>query len=244
MLNKAAELMKQSRYIVALTGAGMSTESGLPDFRSNGGLWAGKKPEEIAHITAVGSEAFKTFYSMRMKDLAAHQPNKGHRILAEWENGNIVKAIVTQNVDGYHQQAGSKRVIEMHGHLRSLYCDECYREYSVDKYMKNHDDCCETPGCNGTVRPPIILFGEALPEGAWEQATEEISKADLVLVVGTSLNVFPVNTLVEAAKQSGAHIILMTKSDTPYDYLADVRIHESIGETLTELDRLLTNKKE
>lgn len=239
MIKEAAKLMRQSQYAVVLSGAGMSTESGLPDFRSHGGLWDGKKPEEISHYSAVGTPAFKRFFSKRMTEIQKYEPNKGHRLLAKWEKEGIIKSIITQNIDSYHQDAGSRHVIEMHGHLRYLICDRCEKVYDNTKYIDESDDTCLEEGCLGTVRPPVVLFGEYLPADAWQQAEEEIKSADLVLVLGTSLQVYPVNTLVENAYRHQANIILVTKSETPLDYMASVRIHESIGDTLQQIDKMM-----
>ncbi|WP_042347355.1 NAD-dependent protein deacylase [Bacillus massiliigorillae] len=235
MLKEVVDYIRDSKYIVVLTGAGISTESGLPDFRSNGGLWDGKKPEEISHSSAVGSTAFKHFFTKRIVNINEHKPNNAHEILADWEAAGKVKAIVTQNIDSFHQDAGSKRVIEMHGHLRNLKCNICGTEYNNSKYLQDDSDECEVKGCKGIVRPEVVLFGEYLPEDAWFQANEEISKADLVMVLGTSLQVFPFNTLVESAYSNGAKIVLITKSETPFDYVATVRIHDSIGKVLKEI---------
>lgn len=237
MIKKAAKLMRQSQYIVVLTGAGISTESGLPDFRSNGGLWDGKEPETISHYSAVGTEEFQQFFSKRIENIDAHAPNLGHEILAKWENEGRIKAIVTQNIDSYHQKAGNEKVIEMHGHLRYLSCNECGRKYSNAKYVQQHDDYCEEEGCKGIVRPEVVLFGEYLPEDDWYKAILEVRKADLVIVLGTSLQVFPFNTLVERAHADGAKIIIITQSKTPYDHMASVRLHEPIGRSLRLIDK-------
>lgn len=243
MIQEAIDYISRSNNIVVLTGAGMSTESGLPDFRSNGGLWDGKNPEEISHSSAVGSTAFKHFFTKRIVNIAEHKPNIGHEILAKWEAEGRINAIVTQNIDSFHQDAGSKNVIEMHGHLRNLICNECGTTYSNSKYIQEDCDECEGEGCKGSIRPEVVLFGEYLPEDAWFQANEEINNADLVIVLGTSLQVFPFNTLVESAYSNGVKIILITKSETPFDYVASVRIHDSIGKVLKEISNELELEK-
>ena len=246
-IDKAAKLIHEAGNIVVLTGAGVSTESGLPDFRSNGGLWDGMKPEEISHWSAVGKPEFKSFFTKRITDAESHEPNVAHTILAHWEEVGKVKAIVTQNIDGYHQRGGSQNVIEMHGHLRSLKCDECNTVYDISKYTLFDDDECELESahdydgqCLGTVRPEVVLFGEQLPPLAWHKANEACKQADLILVLGTSLQVAPFNFLVDDAYEGGAKVIIITQSETPYDFLATVRINDSIGKSLREINRTLT----
>ncbi len=240
MLDKAAELIKKSNHIVVLTGAGISTDSGLPDYRSNGGLWDGKKPEEISHFSAVGKPEFVKFFADRMNDISNCKPNKAHEILAKWEEQGKIKAVITQNIDSYHKDAGSKNVIEMHGHLRNLVCDTCSKEYDNSMYTKEGKDNCGLEWeCTGVVRPEVVLFGETLPPLAWHEANEQMQKTDLVIVLGTSLQVFPFNSLVESVYPGKAPVMIITKSDTPYDHMASVRIYDNITETLVEIDNRL-----
>lgn len=250
MIAKAARVISQSKNIVVLTGAGMSTESGLPDFRSNGGLWDGQKPEEISHWSKVGTKAFREFFSRRITDIQEHEPNEGHRILANWQKDRDL-TIITQNIDGYHQAAGAKRVIEMHGHMRTLICDTCETRYDTSMYTKfNHDECESTydgETCfSGTIRPEVILFGEDLPALEWFQSITKVKEADLVIVLGTSLQVFPFNELVSEAYNggNGARVMIITQSETPYDLMASVRIHDPITETLSAIDKALLEGNE
>jgi NAD-dependent deacetylase len=242
-IDKAATLIKNAGHLVVLTGAGISTESGIPDYRSHGGLWDGLKPEEISHWSKIGTPEFRKFFSERYEEFKEHQPNIAHHILAEWQKERKT-AIITQNIDGYHQRAGAERVIEMHGHMRYLECTECLTRYDWSKFTQFDDDECEYCGGNvhgGMLRPPVTLFGETLPALEWHQALTAIKTADVVLVLGTSLQVFPFNTLIDEAYNggNGAKIIIVTKSDTPYDGIASVRIHDSIGETLTKINQHL-----
>ncbi|HEU5140063.1 MAG TPA: NAD-dependent protein deacylase [Bacillales bacterium] len=234
-IERLAERIKNSNDTVALTGAGMSTESGLPDFRSSHGLWAGRDPLEIAspHAIEGNYEDFVSFYGNRIKELKKHKPNSGHDCLANWEQEGLLSAVLTQNIDGYHLDAGGQNVIELHGHLRHLYCRECRHRHPVSKYL--HDDpYCEY--CGGKVRPDVVLFGEALDELKWEKAIQEVMKADLAIVVGTSLEVFPFAGLVELALERGTDLAIINYTETGADALADIVIHDSISETLDEVN--------
>ena len=234
-----AELLKGSSHAVIVTGAGISTESGLPDFRSQGGLWDGRRPEEISHASKVGTDEFREFFTKRLNDAGKHEPNVAHRLLAEWEEKGLVKSILTQNIDGYHKAAGSKNVLELHGHLRYLTCDECGRDYDASKFTIEHSDACAD--CEGTVRPNVTLFGEELPHLAWSEAIQEARKADLVIVLGTSLQVWPFNSLIDEAYQGGnaARVVIVTESETPYDGIASIRLHDKITAALQAVNEYL-----
>jgi NAD-dependent deacetylase len=247
MIEKAAELIKNAGHLVVLTGAGISTESGIPDYRSHGGLWDGLKPEEISHWSKIGTPEFRKFFSERYKEFNEHEPNITHEILAKWQEKQKV-TIITQNIDGYHQKAGAKGAIEMHGHMRWLECTECETQYDWSKYTQFDDDDCEFCGGKqnvhaGILRPPVVLFGENLPALEWFQATQAVATADVILVLGTSLQVAPFNTLVDAALMGRHHasLILATKSDTPYDGMAVIRFREGLGETMKKIDDCLTS---
>lgn len=238
-MEHAVSAIKRAGDIVVLTGAGISTESGLPDFRSNGGLWDGHKPEEISHWSKIGTPEFREFFTKRIIDIQEHKPNIAHEILAKWQTEKKL-TIITQNIDGYHQVAGAKNVIELHGHLRHLQCTECESVYDFSEYTMFKDDECGY--CDGIIRPPVVLFGEDLPALPWFQAVQAMKTADLVIVLGTSLQVYPFNTLIDEARNNehGATLMIVTKSSTPYDGLAYIRIHDGIGETLSTIDNLLS----
>ncbi|WP_062351866.1 NAD-dependent protein deacylase [Bacillus kwashiorkori] len=225
----------ESKYTVVFTGAGMSTESGLPDFRSNKGLWKKKDPSKIASTAALNEnvQEFIEFYRERVLGVKEYKPHKGHYILADWEKRGILKSIITQNVDGFHQNAGSKKVAELHGTLQKLHCQQCGKEYSSEEYV-NQSYYCE---CGGVLRPSIVLFGELLPELAFQLALEETNKADLFLVLGSSLTVTPANQFPLIAKQNGAKLVIVNMEPTDFDYYADEVIHNKpIGELLEELN--------
>jgi NAD-dependent deacetylase len=244
-IDNAATLIKNAGHLVVLTGAGISTESGIPDYRSAGGLWDGHKPEEISHWKKIGTPEFRKFFSERHKEFEEHQPNIAHEILAKWQKDKDV-TIITQNIDGYHQKAGAKHVIEMHGHMRYLECTECETRFDWSKYTQFDDDDCEFCGDHvyaGMLRPPVVLFGENLPALEWHQAVTSMKTADVVLVIGTSLQVAPFNSLIDEAMMGStpAKVIILTKSDTPYDALATIRMRSEIGETMKKIDDRLTS---
>lgn len=237
-MKELVQLIRDSKYVVALTGAGMSTESGLPDFRSQGGLWCGKDPNEIATPKAIGTDDFFEFYQMRIEDLLKYHPNIGHHVLAVLEKEGILKAVLTQNIDGFHQQAGNGKVVEIHGHMRYLVCSRCGKEYPAVSYREGTYYCTDEK-CKAPLRPPIVLFGEPLNSVAWHSAVQEVERADTVVVLGTSLQVYPFAGLVEIAHETGSKVIIINKTSTPLDYLAEVTIHESIGNVLSEVMKSL-----
>lgn len=225
----------ESNYTVVFTGAGMSTESGLPDFRSSKGLWKEKDPSRIATIDSLNQNVheFIEFYRERVLGVKEYKPHQGHYILAKWENQGIIKSIITQNVDGFHQLAGSKQVAELHGTLQNLHCQLCGKRYSSDEYV-NRDYYCE---CEGILRPSIVLFGETLPEDAFQFALQESEKADLFIVLGSSLTVTPANQFPLIAKENGAKLVIVNRDKTDFDPYADEVInHKNIGEVLKELN--------
>lgn len=244
MAEKAALHISKAGHLVVLTGAGISTESGIPDYRSHGGLWDGLKPEEISHWSKIGTPEFRKFFSERHMEFQEHSPNIAHEILAKWQENQKV-TIVTQNIDGYHQKAGAKDVIEVHGHMRWLECTECQTKHDFGQYtVFDNDSCCICGGTihGGILRPPVVLFGESVPALEWHKALMAVQSADIILVLGTSLQVAPFNTLIdEALMNSSARLIIVTKSETPYDGLASVRIYEGIGETMKKIDEALTS---
>ncbi|KML43379.1 NAD-dependent deacylase [Cytobacillus firmus] len=231
--------LKESNYTVILTGAGMSTESGLPDFRSaNNGLWNGKDPGKIASTDALNENVneFIEFYRHRVIGLKECTPHQGHYILADWEKRDIIKSIITQNVDGFHGLAGSKKISELHGNLQTLHCQKCKKEYPSEEYLHGQFQC----NCGGVLRPSVVLFGEMLPEEALDFAADETEKAELFIVLGSSLTVTPANQFPLIAKQNGAKLVIINMEPTDFDFYADEVIHErKIGEVLEELDRAL-----
>ena len=237
-LQAAASLLARSHRIVALTGAGISTESGLPDFRSKGGLWAGVNPLEVASLTAFRRrpQAFYDFYRRRLATLAGAAPNPAHRALVDLERFGL-RAVVTQNVDGLHQAAGSRRVIELHGNLREAVCIECGRVVPIGAITEALDRG-ELPTCGvcgGRLKPNVVLFEELLPPAAYAAAEHECGQADVLLVAGSSLQVTPAAWLPEVARARGAGVIIANDESTAMDDLADVVLRGRVGNILPAL---------
>lgn len=228
--------LKKSSYLIVFSGAGMSTESGLPDFRSKSrGLWEKFNPDELANINALydNRDEFLEFYQYRLSEINQYKPHRGHFILGEWEQKGKLKGIITQNVDGFHHDAGSENVMELHGSFRKLNCHDCQIEYSREQFI-NGTGICE---CGGTIRPGIVLFGEMLPQDTFRRAEEETEKCDLFIVLGSSLSVSPANMFPMMAKEQGAKLVIVNREPTQLDHYADMTIQEkSIKEVLIEID--------
>jgi len=235
-----SDLLKNAKHTVVYTGAGMSTESGLPDFRSaKTGLWEKEDPTRIASTEALNEnvEQFFQFYRKRVLGVKDCQPHNGHNILAEWEEKGLIKSIITQNVDGFHTTAGSKKIMELHGTLQRVHCQSCGKEYGNAKY-ESEEFYCE---CGGKLRPSVVLFGEGLPEEVFMQAVEESEKADLFIVLGSSLTVTPANQFPLIAKENGAKLVIINMESTQFDAYADIVInHKKIGRILNEIDAQLS----
>jgi NAD-dependent deacetylase len=227
--------LAKSNYTVVFTGAGMSTESGLPDFRSSPlGLWRNQNPRELASVEAIEENRYEfiEFYRNRIETLHQCRPNTGHAILAKWEKGGIVQAIITQNVDGLHHVAGNKMVTELHGTLRSSHCTECKEVYPIERFLEDNVMC----ECGGFIRPSVVLFGEPLSEEVLIQAVSGTTKAELFLVLGSFLSVSPANFFPVEAKEAGAKLVIINMEPTKLDDLADLVIHHrKISEVLQEL---------
>jgi NAD-dependent deacetylase len=233
-LSLLASWMKESKYTVVLTGAGMSTESGIPDFRSAGGWWRNIDPATVASTQALSNqyELFREFYTMRINTLEGCKPHEGHKILAELEKRGLIHCIATQNVDRFHQEAGSGNVYELHGNIRTVRCEDCTTEAA----LKDFTDGKPCFRCGGKLRPNVVLFGESLPCDALDNTVHAISKADLVIVIGTSLQVYPVNQLPNLCKGRKAYINLDTGGNCSQ---FDLVIEGSAGNVLFELKLLL-----
>lgn len=234
----AADLLRETRRAVVLTGAGISTPSGIPDFRSEGtGLWSRDEPLEAASLITFRTSPEKFFDWFR--PLAARiynaQPNTAHRALADLERAGRVQAIVTQNIDALHQKAGSQRVIETHGTLRTFSCTQCYHQVQSGAYLQPFVDTGEIPrcpNCRAVLKPDVILFGEQLPQAAWLEAQQAARTCDLMLVAGSSLEVLPVAGLPMQALDRGAHLIILNNTPTYLNVRADVNILEDVAHIL------------
>lgn len=234
-MHELVEVIKRARSMVAFTGAGMDTESRLPDFRGPKGLWKNHDPRALASTEALANHypLFHEFYSHRLQVLEGVQPHKGHEILAKWERQGRLKTIITQNVSGLQSLAGSKNVIELHGNLRHIYCQSCHQASNQTDFLTN-TRC----SCGGKLRPGVILFGEALPQEAFHQADEALSRADLILILGTSLEVYPAAQLPFIYPMTRVYVDLEANEDPRIDFI----YRESIGDFLEQLDQLIDQK--
>lgn len=233
---KLKTIIENAKNIVFFGGAGVSTESGIPDFRGKNGIYTTAQessPEEMLHHSffEANPEAFMAYYREHMLHPYA-EPNAAHIALAKLEAAGKLSAVITQNIDGLHQKAGSKNVIELHGSTLRNYCVRCGTVYPAEKITESSGlPLCDR--CGGIVRPDVVLYGESLPSGSWYDAREQIAKADVLIVGGTSLTVYPAAGLV--ADFSGGHLVIINQTQTPYDYYAELRIAEPIGEVFARL---------
>jgi NAD-dependent deacetylase len=233
---RLAELFERRRPCVVLTGAGISTESGIPDFRSAGGIWATYDPFEVGHIDALRRDPARVweFYAQRLDALAQAQPNDGHHALAELEERGWIRAVVTQNVDGLHWAAGSRDVVEVHGSLREAECVHCgVRVPMAEAVAALPLPAC--PECGEVLKPGVVMFGELLPVDAIERAERLAAEAGLLLVVGSSLEVHPVAALPGATLAAGGALAIVNRGGTPWDSRADLVLDAGAGETLCAL---------
>lgn len=243
-MKELATWIKEAHQLVCYTGAGMSTESGLPDFRSKDrGLWEKFNPSELANIDALlhNTAEFTSFYQYRLSEITKYKPHEGHFILGKWETNGVVQSIITQNVDGFHSDAGNENVHELHGSFRTFHCHACGEEQPRTSYLTGDATCAH---CAGVVRPGIVLFGEQLPEQPFIRAEQDSAAADLFIVLGSSLSVTPANMFPVIAKENGAKLVIINREPTPYDSFADKVIHDqSIREALISLDEFVMNNR-
>jgi NAD-dependent deacetylase len=229
-LRKLTHLIYQSKICVALTGAGVSTLSGIPDFRSESGLWQKFDANKIFDYSLYSRQPqyFWNFAFEFIYDFFNKQPNIIHQTLACLEQKGKLKAVITQNIDLLHQKAGNKKVIELHGSPERHYCMQCLKEYSLDwimeKVKKREIPYCES--CRGIIKPDITFFGEMLPEGALEKAMEWAKKADLMLLLGSSMVVYPANLIPAEFLRSGGELIIVNRQSTQYDKMATMRFDD------------------
>ena len=249
MINKLAELIKKSKSTVFFGGAGVSTESGIPDFRSESGLYAaqsvyGYPPEELLSHTVFEREPalFFRYYKENLIALDA-EPNAAHKALAELEAQGLLHAVITQNIDGLHQAAGSGHVLELHGSNWRQYCTDCKAKYTL-AYILNPQNCRDEVipvcgKCGGIVRPDVVLYEEGLDDKVVSAAIAAIASAELLIVGGTSLAVYPAAGLLRYFH--GSHLALINKSETAYDGSAQLVIRDSIGEVMEEVMKVVVS---
>jgi NAD-dependent deacetylase len=234
-LQTLKEWIDASSRIVFFGGAGVSTESGIPDFRSVDGLYNQKfdyPPETIiSHSFFVRDPAyFYDFYREKMLPIG-FEPNITHRVLAEWEKAGKLSAVITQNIDGLHQKAGSKHVLELHGSVLRNHCMKCHASYSAEFIQESSGipRCI----CGGIIKPDVVLYEEGLDDSIVAEAIASIRSADLLIVAGTSLTVYPAAGLIRY--YSGDRLVLINRDETPYDHIADLVIHDSLGNVFSKI---------
>jgi NAD-dependent deacetylase len=243
----AAELLRKAKYAVVLTGAGISTPSGIPDFRSEGtGLWSRDEPLEVASLSTFRTdpERFFVWFRPLASQIFNAEPNPAHLALAKLEKAGRIRSIITQNIDALHHKAGSENVIEMHGTLRTLSCTQCFQQAESKNYLKafvERGELPHCPVCNGLMKPDVILFGEQLPQRAWYDAQRESRQCDLMLVAGSSLEVLPVAGLPMQAIDRGSHLVILNNATTYLDVRADVVIREDVAAVIPAIAEQVLN---
>ncbi len=232
----AADLLRRARSAVAFTGAGVSTASGLSDFRSPTGLWANVDPMTVASRSAFERrpDEFYAFYRKRLEVLAQAAPNPAHHALAAMEHAGRLAAVITQNVDGLHQAAGSRAVIEVHGNLREAVCTACgtIRPITAIRAALDAGALPRCADCSGILKPNVVLFEDLLPMRAWRAAEEAARSSEVMLIVGSSLQVYPAAALPEETLDGGGQLIIVNREPTPFDRRAEVALHGEAAQIL------------
>lgn len=236
-----AELIRESRCTVALTGAGISVPSGIPDFRTpETGLWANVDPMEVAHIDVFERDParFWSYYRPRFQSLGDKRPNPAHEALAELERRELLEGVITQNIDRLHRAGGSRNVVEVHGSIETSSCTRCATVFEIDEVEELFDEegVAICSACRGAVKPDVVLFGELLPESAMARAHSLAERAELMVCVGSSLAVHPVSGLPQLTLEHGGRVAIVTKGETPYDADAELKLS---GEVVDELAGVL-----
>lgn len=242
-INKVAEMIAASQKLVVFTGAGISTESGIPDFRGPDGLWTKVDPEDftIGRFLRSGETRKKVWYYLVEGGLMTNAaPNRAHQAIAELEKMNKLSSVITQNIDNLHQRAGNdpKKVHELHGNMQWLVCLDCRERYSVEMMRQKHPSpdffpVCEK--CQGLLKPDVVFFGEMLPQDTLMKAEKESEQCDLFIVIGSSLVVYPAAYMPLYAKQSGAKIVIINMGQTGQDDIADVFINAPAGDIMIRI---------
>lgn len=240
-LRCAADIIRTCSNGVVLTGAGISTPSGIPDFRSTDtGLWQKYDPFEVASLLAFRHHPEKFFEWIRpmIANMQSAEPNQAHYALAEMQQMSEVNTIITQNIDLLHQRAGSTRVLEVHGSTGTMSCVRCYKQVEAEEYvlpLLENGDIPHCPSCGAVLKPDVVLFGEQLPSRVWLEAQKAVRTCDLLIVAGSSLEVLPVAGLPVQALDNGAHLILVNQSPTYIDVRADVVFHDDVAEIIPRI---------
>ena len=236
----AREMVAQAHHVVAFTGAGISTPSGIPDFRSpESGLWAFSDPMEVASIWGFRRqpEAFFEWVRPLAETIQTARPNSAHKALARMEEMGKLRAVITQNIDELHQRAGSRRVLELHGHLREATCMRCFAIVPGQDILRKFiaEGVLPRCSCGGILKPNVILFGEMLPQDIVAEAKAEARSCDLMIIAGSSMEVAPASDLPLLARETGARLVIVNYQPTPLDRDADVIIREDVAKVLPAL---------
>ncbi len=247
-LKLAADILARSRRTVVLTGAGISTPSGIPDFRSpDTGLWAQNEALEVASLLTFRhrpEDFYRWFHPLAAKIWQA-QPNAAHRALATLEANGLLQAVLTQNIDLLHQKAGSRTVVELHGSLATLSCTRCFQQYQAERFLTayfENQTLPFCPACGAILKPDVVLFGEQLPQQAWLRAQQYVRQCQVLIVAGSSLEVLPVASLPMQALDRGAHLIIVNRTPTYLDVRADAVFHTDVAEVLPELTEMVLER--
>ncbi|MBW3652948.1 MAG: NAD-dependent deacylase [Actinobacteria bacterium] len=234
-----AELVRRAGSVVALTGAGISVPSGIPDFRTPGtGIWENVDPMEVAHIDAwrANPERFWAFYGERFRSLGGKEPNGAHRALVELERRGLLRGVITQNIDMLHRRAGTRELVEVHGSIATCSCLSCGQRVASATVLEQLAQAdLPSCACGRTLKPDVVLFGEFLPAAALERATQLAEDADLLLCIGSSLEVYPVAQLPGITLRHGGEVAIVTQGPTPYDARAVLRLGGDVEEQLRAL---------
>jgi NAD-dependent deacetylase len=245
---EVAHWLATSNSAVALTGAGISTESGIPDFRSPGGVWSKYR---TVYFDEFLSSAEGRYEYWRQKcelhrEFGPAQPNAGHQVLARWEATGRLRGVITQNIDGLHQMAGSQRALELHGTARQAACLDCRARYDIEPLVAQflaEDRVPDCPHCGGRLKHATVSFGQMLPADVLMEATHWSREADLMLAIGSSLVVTPAADLPRVAKDRGARLVIVNRDPTPLDPIADATIRGSIGDVMSAIAHALTKQE-
>lgn len=242
-ISKVAQMIAAAERVVVFTGAGISTESGIPDFRGPGGLWTKYDPDDFTIDKFLGSAATRKKMWQRLREgglMEDAKPNPAHLAIVELEKMGKLSALVTQNIDNLHQKAGSHPdlIRELHGNMQMLVCLNCRQRYPIAIVKEKNaysDDVPTCDYCRGILKPDVIFFGEALPQETLARATQEASECDLMIVIGSSLVVYPAAYIPVYAKEAGARLVIINIGSTEQDHNADVLINAPAGETMTKI---------
>lgn len=247
-ISQVARWLAASQSTVLFTGAGISTESGIPDFRSPGGVWTRYRTiyfDEFCQSAAARREYWQQ-KSEAHGDFAAAQPNAGHQVLAAWEQRGVARGVITQNIDGLHQIAGNRQVLELHGTARAATCLDCSARFDIEPLVAQFLKTGEVPPCpkctKGRLKHATVSFGQMLPTDVLETAYQWCAEADLILAIGSSLVVTPAADLPRYVKQNGGKIVIVNRDETGLDPIADIKLTGGIGATLSAIDAALAGR--